>query len=366
MGPLRVFATCDIGEEALGRLRELHYQVEIYPGAEPPPHALILEKVSSGIDALITTIRDRIDEEIFKAGAGTLRVVAQDAVGLDNISIESANRYRIPLVYTPDVLTDTTAEFALFILGCVARKLYPSEKLVREHQWKLWHPSRPFLGEDVSDKTVSVIGTGRIGKAFALRCSTLNVDLLCHTRSPDHVWLSKIQNLLELQHSSGLIPRGRRIAYVSLEECLRRGDFISLHVPLTAQTHHLINRATLKLFKRQAFLINTSRGAIVDEQALCEALKKEEIAGAALDVFEREPLPEDSPLRDPALESRLRLFHHFGSGTQKTRLSSDPDVGMAGRCVQGVIDVLEGRYGGNPAHMPYVANKEAFLPADGN
>jgi len=125
-------------------------------------------------------------------------------------------------------------------------------------------------------------------------------------------------------------------------------------------TYHLINEKSLTLMKRTAYLVNTSRGPVVDENALAEALKAGVIAGAALDVFEKEPLPADSPLRDPALEDRVRLFNHFASAGRITRLSTDPSKGMAGRCVQGLIDVLEGNYGGNPAKMPYVVNKEAF------
>ena len=130
--------------------------------------------------------------------------------------------------------------------------------------------------------------------------------------------------------------------------------------PLTPETHPLIESRALDLMKPTAYLINTSRGPVVDELALHQALRENKIAGAALDVFEKEPLPEDSPLRDPELEDRLRLFHHFASGGRQTRLSPDPEVGMAGRCVQGLIDVLEGHYDGDPSRMPYVVNKEAF------
>ena len=121
-----------------------------------------------------------------------------------------------------------------------------------------------------------------------------------------------------------------------------------------------MNEKTLRMMKPSAFLINTSRGAVVDEQALYRAIKQGLIAGAALDVFETEPLPADSPLRDPSIEDRVRLFAHFASAARVTRLSTDPNRGMAGRCVQGIIDVLEGNYDGNPAYMPYVVNKEAF------
>jgi lactate dehydrogenase-like 2-hydroxyacid dehydrogenase len=125
-------------------------------------------------------------------------------------------------------------------------------------------------------------------------------------------------------------------------------------------TFHLINERTLKLMKPTAYLVNSSRGPVVDEKALAQALKDSVIAGAALDVFEKEPLPPNSPLLDPEIADRARLFHHFASGGQITRLSVDPDKGMAGRTAQAVIDVLEGNYGGDPAKMPYVVNKEAF------
>ena len=361
MKKYRIFATCDIGKEALARLEERGYALEVYEGPEPPPKALILEKVKTGVDALVTTLRDPIDEEVFRAGEGTLKVVAQDAVGFDNIDGEAANRYRVPFTNTAEVLTNATAEFAFFILACVSRKLYPSERLVREKKWETWHPYLPFLGDEVTGKTLGVVGTGRIGKALALKCTGMDMDMLCHDAVvEDHDFTASVQRLLDLKFESGLSSRHNRIRYVSFEQVLSDADYVSLHVPLTPATHPLMNDARFDRMKPTAYLINTSRGPVVDEKALCRALKERKIAGAALDVFEKEPLPDDSPLRDPDLEDRLRLFHHFASAGRLTRLSPDPDVGMAGRCVQGVIDVLEGNYGGDPAQMPYVVNKEAF------
>jgi lactate dehydrogenase-like 2-hydroxyacid dehydrogenase len=153
---------------------------------------------------------------------------------------------------------------------------------------------------------------------------------------------------------------------VDFEDALRRADYVSLHVPLLREgeakkpTYHLVNENTLKLMKPTAYLINSSRGPVVDEKALAKALREKVIAGAALDVFEKEPLPPDSPLLDPEITDRCRLFHHFASGAQITRLDINPEKGMAGRCVQGLIDVLEGNYGSDPTKMPYVVNKEAF------
>ena len=177
---VKVFATADIGRASLDRLRELGYEVEVYDSTDPPPKSLIAEKVRSGVDALITTLRDQIDEEVFAAGSGTLRIIAQIAVGFDNIDREAANRYRIPFSNTADVLTEATAEFALFMLGAVSRKLSPSEDLVENNQWSSWHPWSPWLGDEVTGKTVAVIGTGRIGKAFAKKCIGLDVDLLLY------------------------------------------------------------------------------------------------------------------------------------------------------------------------------------------
>ena len=363
----RVFATCDIGREAFDLLRARGYEVEVYPEVEPPPKSLVIEKVRSGIDALITTLRDSIDAEVFAAGRQTLKVVAQYAVGFDNISRADANRYRIPFTHTPDVLTEATAEFALFILGNVARKLCPSERLVRDNRWGVWHPFLPFLGDEVTGKTIAVIGTGRIGQAFIKKAVGFDADFLCYDGGvEDHEFVRKIQEAMDVRFKNGFTAERHTIRYVSFEAALRGADFVSVHVPLVREgegknpTYHLFNEKTFRWMKPTAFLVNTARGAVVDEKALVDAVREGVIAGAALDVYEQEPLPADSPLRDPKLENRVRLFSHFASAARVTRLSVDPNKGMAGRCVQAVIDVLEGNYGGNPANMPYVVNKEAF------
>src|SRR5579871_2676463 len=175
----RVFATCDIGD-AIEVLRQRGYEVEVYPDPKAPPKSLIVDKVKSGIDGLITTLRDPIDAEIFEAGKGTLKVVSQIAVGFDNINRADANRYRIPFTHTPDVLTEATAEFAFFIMGELARRLWSSERLVRDNQWSYWHPYLPFLGDEVTGKTVAVIGTGRIGLALIKKCVGFDMNVLCY------------------------------------------------------------------------------------------------------------------------------------------------------------------------------------------
>src|SRR2546421_12989771 len=157
----RVFATSRIGDPAENRLRERGYELEVFQGPEAPPKQLIIEKVKSGIDGLITTLRDPIDAEIFEAGKGTLRSVAQIAVGVDNINRADANKYKIPFTNTADVLTEATAEFAFFMMGMLARKMGQSEGLVRGQRWPSWHPFLPFLGDEITGTTIPIIGTRR-------------------------------------------------------------------------------------------------------------------------------------------------------------------------------------------------------------
>jgi glyoxylate reductase len=364
---IRIFATTDIGKDALDRLRTKGYDLEVNPGVEAPPKSVILEKVRSGIDVLITTLRDPVDEEVFAAGKGTLKIVAQDAVGFNNIDRNAANKYKIPFSHTADVLTDATAEFAFFILGCVARKLYPSERLVEEGKWPSWHPYAPFLGDEVTGRTIAVIGTGRIGKSLIKKAVGFDMNILCYDSDyQDHKFVDSVQKVMKVRAEEKLVSAAQSIKYVSFEEALQNADYVSLHVPLLMPnesknpTFHLMSEPQFRMMKKTAYVINTSRGPIVDEQALYKALKEDWIAGAALDVFEVEPLPMDSPLRDPALGMKLRKFHHFASGATQTRLNPDPNIGMAGRTVQAVLDILENRYEGDPKKMPYIVNKEAF------
>jgi glyoxylate reductase len=362
----RVFATCDIGP-ALNVLRERGYQLEVYSDPKAPPKSLILEKVRSGMDGLITTLRDQIDAEVFEAGKGSLKVVAQLAVGFDNINRTDANKYKVPFTHTADVLTEATAEFAFFMLGTLARQMWAAEHLTRENKWGFWHPYLPFLGDEVTGKTIAIIGTGRIGLAMIKKCAGFDMNILCYDPAYQNLeYITAVQEVMDLRHARGMQKEKTSIKYVSFAESLKLADFVSVHVPLLREgesdtpTYHLFNERTLRMMKPSTFLVNTSRGPVVDESALARALKENWIAGAALDVYEREPLPADSPLRDPGIADRCRLMPHFASAAKITRLSPDPNKGMAGRCVQGLIDVLEKNYGGDVKKMPYVVNKEAF------
>jgi len=214
---------------------------------------------------------------------------------------------------------------------------------------------------------VAVIGTGRIGLAFIKKCVGFDMNVLCYDPAyENHAFVKTVQEMNDFRHAHGFVKEKAWIKYVPFAEALGGADFVSVHVPLLragespTPTYHLFNEKNLRLMKSTAYLVNTSRGPVVDEAALAKALRENWIAGAALDVYEKEPLPADSPLRDPAIEDRCRLMPHFASAARITRLSLDPEKGMAGRCAQGLIDVLEANYGGDFSKMPYVVNKEAF------
>src|ERR1700745_2892803 len=281
----RVFATSRIGDPAENLLRTRGYDLEVFQGPEAPSKKLIIEKVKSGIDGLITTLRDPIDAEVFEAGKGTLKVVAQIAVGFDNINRADANKYKVPFTNTADVLTEATAEFAFLMLGMLARKMYASERLVREQKWPSWHPFLPFLGDEVTGKTIAVIGTGRIGLAMIKKCSGFDMNILCYDPAfQNHDFINAIQELMDLRHAHGIQKEETWIKYVEFEDALHDADYVSLHVPLLRKgdadkpTYHLINKNTLKLMKPTAYLINSSRGPVVDEVAVAKALKEQVIA----------------------------------------------------------------------------------------
>src|SRR5215471_5287397 len=202
---IRLFAMSRIGDAAENRLRERGYHLEVYEGPEAPPKKLIIENVKSGVDGLITTLRDPIDAEVFEAGKGTLKVVAQIAVGFDNINRADANRYKIPFTHTADVLTEATAEFAFFMLGALARKLWTAEHLTRENKWGYWHPYLPFLGDEVTGKTIAIVGTGRIGLAMIKKCTGFDMNIFCYDPAyQNHEYVREIQKVMDLRHAGGI------------------------------------------------------------------------------------------------------------------------------------------------------------------
>ncbi len=252
-----------------------------------------------GKDAIISMLSDRLDEEALNA-APRLKIIANYAVGYNNIDIHATLKKGIPVLHTPNVLTNATADMAFALMIGVARRVVEAHSYVVEGKFTEWKPDL-LLGQELSGKTVGIIGMGRIGQAFARRCLGFDLKVLYTSRT-------------RLSESK---ERDLKATYVALEDLLRRSDFISLHVPLTEQTRHLIDRERLRLLKPDAILINTSRGPVVDETALIACLKERRIWGAGLDVYEHEPqVPEELKRLDNCL-----LLPHIGSATREARFS---------------------------------------------
>ena len=289
------------------------FSLTVTPADHPPSAAEILAGVRDA-QAAICTLNERMDAEILSA-APSLRVIANYAVGYNNIDVNAAKARGIVVTNTPDVLTNATADITWALILAVARRVVEADQLVRQNRWTGWSPTQ-MLGVDLSGKTLGIIGMGRIGQAVARRAAGFEMTVLYWTRS-------------ERPLQSGN-PAWQR---VSFEELLRRSDFLSLHIPLTPDTHHLINDTALRLMKPTAFLINAARGPVVDEVALVQALQEHRLAGAGLDVYEKEP--ELHPgLREL---SQVVLLPHLGSATTETRIR----MGMM--CVENVLAVLEGK-----------------------
>jgi len=248
-----------------------------------------------GRDALLCNILDRVDGELLDACPG-LKVVANFGVGFNNINVAEATARKIPVTNTPGVLTDATADMAFALLLAVARRLGEGERMVRAQKWPGWQPLQ-LLGADVSGATLGIVGFGRIGQAVARRARAFGMRVIYWNRSAA---------------TGDLVSDATR---ASLEEVLRQSDFISLHVAYTSETHHMLGAPQIALMKPTAFVINTARGAVIDEVALVRALQAKQIAGAGLDVFEREPqlTPGLAELEN------VVLAPHLGSATIGTR-----------------------------------------------
>jgi glyoxylate reductase len=297
MAKPKVYVTRELPERGMKIIKE-RFDAEVWPEYGPPPKTEMVRKARD-VDALVTLLSDKIDAEVFDA-APKLKIVAQMAVGFDNIDVAEATRRGIYVTNTPGVLTETTADFAWALLMAVARRVVEADKYVRSGQWKVsWHPSM-LLGRDVYGATLGIVGAGRIGTAVARRAKGFNMKILYYDVVPMPP---------EIEKELG----AKR---VDLDTLLRESDFVSIHVPLIKETYHLINEEKLKLMKKTAYLINNSRGAVVDEKALYKALKKGWIAGAALDVFEQEPTPLDNPLLKL---DNVVVAPHISSASYETR-----------------------------------------------
>jgi glyoxylate reductase len=281
----RIFVTRRPVGDGLARLTAVGHELDLWRSAAPPSAAVLRERARQA-DALLCMLSDRIDAPFLQANP-QLKVIANYAVGLDNVDLAAAHAQGIAVGNTPDVLTDATADLAFALMLAAARRLPQSERAVREGQWGTWQPDG-FLGADVVGATLGIVGAGRIGQAVARRASGFDMRVLKTT-------------------SRGGTP---------LDELLAQSDFVSLHVPLTPQTRHLIDAQALERMKPTAILVNTARGQIVDQRALVDALHAGMIAGAALDVTDPEPLPTDDPL---LAAPNVLVIPHIGSATPRTR-----------------------------------------------
>jgi glyoxylate reductase len=298
----RVFVTRQLPGPALERLRKSH-ETTIWPEQLPPSYEALRNHAATS-DALLTLLTDRVDSDLI-AAAPELKVIANYAVGYDNIDVDAASARQIPVGNTPDALTEATADLSFALLMAAARRIPEAADAARNGRWKTWEPAA-FLGADVWGATLGIIGLGRIGQAMARRANGFGMEVLT----------------TETRDAS------------NLEHLLRRSDFVSLHLPLTPGTHHLVNAETLALMKPTAILVNTSRGGVVDQAALAEALNTGQIAGAALDVTDPEPLPPDNPLWQAP---NLLVVPHIASATWTARER------MAEIAVDNILAGLEGR-----------------------
>lgn len=295
MAKPKVFVTRIISERGL-KIIDDFCNMEVWQDELPPGRAVLLEKVR-GAEGIVSMLTDRIDDEVLQAAGDSLKVVSNHAVGFDNIDVAAATARRIPVGNTPDILTDATADFSFALMMAAGRRLMEGERYVRAGKWKTWSPSL-LLGVDFKGATLGLIGFGRIGKAMARRAAGFDMRVMYY-------------DPLEPKPDPDI-----KAVSVELETLLEESDFISLHTPLTPNTRHLIDSAALAKMKPTAVLVNTSRGPVVDLEALYQALKEHRIFAAGLDVTEPEPLPADHPLL--TLENVL-VMPHIASGSKTTR-----------------------------------------------
>jgi glyoxylate reductase len=325
----RIFVTRRLPGPALDRLSQQH-EVEIWPDRLPPPYEQLTQHVHSA-DALLSTISDRIDAALIDS-ASNLKAIANYAVGYDNVDVDAATRRGIPVGNTPDVLTDATADLAFTLLLAAARRLLEAAATVTDGTWDTWDP-RALLGRSVHGKTLGIIGAGRIGEAVARRASGFEMEVLFAGRPGSG----------EGEGDDAGTQQQQQHGRTHIIELLQRSDFISIHCPLTEQTRHLIDTEALRLMKPTAILVNTARGPIVDQAALATALRDGQIAGAALDVTDPEPLPADDPLLQAP---NLIVAPHIGSATHEAREQ------MAELSVDNLIAALNGEPMPHPVNRP--------------
>lgn len=326
MKKYKVFITRQVDQDAIDRISEIA-DVEVWPHDSIPPLDLLVSKAAE-VDGLLTLLTDPINFEVISNGAAhRLKVISQDAVGFDNIDVAAASSFKIPVGHTPGVLTETTADFAWALLMTSARRVAEADNEVHQGIWRPWGPS-VLCGTDIFGMTIGIIGFGRIGQAMARRARGFNMRIL---------YTDPRQNV-EMEKETGA-------EYVSLNTLLQESDFITLHAFLSPQTRGMIGREQLIMMKNSAILINTARGPLIQSDALLEALENHEIAAAALDVFDPEPIPQQSRL---LTMKNVLITPHIASASTATRHK------MAMMAAENIIAGLQGK------KLPYCANPQIY------
>ncbi|HEV2182835.1 MAG TPA: D-glycerate dehydrogenase [Candidatus Acidoferrales bacterium] len=323
----KAFATHGLFAPARALL-EKHFEVDYWTGERRPPRDELLRRVA-GKDALICLLTEKVNDELLDR-APNLRIAATVSVGYDNIDVAACTRRKIVATHTPGVLDDTTADFAFALLMAIARRIVEGDAWMRSGAWPGWNLDQ-LCGSDVFGKTLGIIGFGRIGRAMAKRAQGFDMRIL----------------YTDALRAAPEVERDLHAEYVDRDRLLAAADFVSVHVPLLPETRRLINAATLAKMKPGSYLINTSRGPVVDEAALVAALDAKQIAGAALDVFENEPKVH------PVLVARkdVILTPHIASASVETRTK------MALIAVENVIALFDGRRPPNALNPEVLAAK---------
>lgn len=293
----KVFLTRTLHDFALNELKK-RYQIEVHSGKIPIPLTKLRSKIKD-VDGIICFPYDKINKETIEL-AKNLKVISTYSVGFDHIDVNYAKKRKIRVGYTPEVLTDATADLAFSLLLDLLRRVSEGDRIIRNDKWKVIYGAHDYVGVDLQGKTLGILGLGRIGKTLAKRAKAFEMNIVYHNRKP----ISKSK-----ENSLG-------VKFVSFEKLITQSDIISIHVPHTKETNQLFDMKVFSKMKKSAFLINTARGKIVNEKELVIALKKKIIAGAGLDVFEQEPVGVKNPLT--RLENVV-LAPHIGSSTKETR-----------------------------------------------
>ncbi|TBR59019.1 D-glycerate dehydrogenase [Westiellopsis prolifica IICB1] len=309
----------------LHRLEEVA-NVEVWPERQAPPYEVLLEKAKE-IDGLLCLLTDQIDQQLIEVSK-SLKVISQMAVGFDNIDIPTATARRIPVGNTPGVLTDATADLTWALLMAAARRVVEADRFVRSHLWQTWEPDL-LLSPDIAGATLGIVGFGRIGQAVARRAKGFNMQIIYTSK---HRCNSELEQILGAE-------------FADFASLLQTSDIVTIHTPLSAETYHLFGEAEFALMKQSAILINTARGAIVNPDALYQALHTGEIAAAAIDVTEPEPIPTNSPL---LTLDNLIITPHIGSASRPTREK------MANMAIDNLIAGLRGE------RLPNCVNPEVY------